>query len=85
VRRNGFAVDREEFQPGVIGIGAAIRDHAGTVVGAISALAPTMRATDPHLEEMRAEVVAAARALSAELGAPGPHGAGTEPSDTIVL
>ncbi len=38
VRRNGFAIDREEFQPGVICIGSAIRDHAGAVVGAISAL-----------------------------------------------
>ena len=35
VRRNGFAIDREEFQPGVICIGSAIRDHAGAVVGAI--------------------------------------------------
>src|SRR5262245_10640878 len=35
VRGDGFAIDREELQPGVIGIGAAIRDHAGTVVGAI--------------------------------------------------
>jgi IclR family acetate operon transcriptional repressor len=70
VRRNGFAIDREEFQPGVICVGAAIRDHAGAVVGAISASAPSMRANDEHIALMRDQVVAATRALSAELGAP---------------
>ena len=49
VRRNGHAIDREEFQPGVVCVGAAIRDHLGAVVGAISASAPTLRATDEHL------------------------------------
>ncbi len=71
VRRNGVAIDREEFQPGVICIGSAIRDHAGAVVGAISASAPAMRATEDHLALMRREVIAATNALSAELGEPG--------------
>lgn len=71
VRRHGYAMDREEFQPGVICVGSAIRDHAGAVVGAISASTPTMRATDEHLALMRREVIAAANALSAELGEPG--------------
>jgi IclR family acetate operon transcriptional repressor len=70
VRRNGFAMDREEFQPGVVCIGAAIRDHAGAVVGAISASAPGMRATEEHCALMRDQVIAATRALSAELGEP---------------
>jgi IclR family acetate operon transcriptional repressor len=70
VRRNGFAFDREEFRPGVICVGAAIRDHSGAVVGSISASAPSMRASEEHLAHMREEVVAATRALSAELGAP---------------
>jgi IclR family transcriptional regulator, acetate operon repressor len=71
VRRNGYAVDREEFQPGVHCVGAAIRDHSGAVVGALSASAPTMRATEEHLALMREEVASAARALSAQLGEPG--------------
>lgn len=83
VRRNGYAIDREEFQPGVVCIGAAIRNHTGAVVGAISASTPTMRASDSHLAQMRDEVVAATRALSAELGEPGSQatrgGQGAEP------
>ena len=70
VRRNGVAFDREEFRPGVICVGAAIRDQSGAVVGSISASTPSMRASDEHLDHMRAEVVAATRALSLELGAP---------------
>ena len=70
VRRNGFAIDREEFLPGVICVGAAIRDQAGTVIGAISASTPSMRASDEHIARMRDEIVAATRALSAQFGAP---------------
>jgi IclR family acetate operon transcriptional repressor len=61
-------MDREEFQPGVICIGAAIRDHAGAVVGAISASTPTMRANDKHLALMRETIIEATRALSTEFG-----------------
>src|SRR5262249_8800243 len=71
VRRNGYAIDREEFLPGVICVGAAIRDQAGTVIGAISASTPTMRASEEHVASMRDEIIAATRALSAEFGGPG--------------
>ena len=71
VRRDGYAVDDEEYQPGVICVGAAIRDHKGAVVGAISASTPTMRASAAHLTLVREEIVSAVRALSAELGGPG--------------
>ncbi len=49
VRRNGFASDKEEFQPDVTCIGAAIRDHAGAVIGSISCSMPTIRAEGEHL------------------------------------
>jgi IclR family acetate operon transcriptional repressor len=69
VRHDGCAVDREEFRSGVICVGAAIRDQSGAVVASISASAPTMRASNEHLAHMRDEVIAAARALSLDLGA----------------
>lgn len=68
VRRTGYAMDREEFLPGVICLGAAIRDQAGTVIGAISASTPTMRASKEHIDSIRKEVEAATRALSAQFG-----------------
>jgi IclR family acetate operon transcriptional repressor len=70
VRRNGYAIDREERLPGVFCVGAAIRDQAGTVIGAISASTPAMRATEEHIALMRDEIVAATRALSAQFGEP---------------
>jgi IclR family transcriptional regulator, acetate operon repressor len=68
-RRNGFAIDREEFQPGVICIGAAIRDHAGAVVGSISVSAPLFRATAEYLDRVRVQLIAVTDELSIELGA----------------
>jgi IclR family acetate operon transcriptional repressor len=68
VRRIGYAIDHEEYLPGVICIGAAIRDHTGGIVGSISASTPTMRADDKHLTLMREQVLEAARGLSAEFG-----------------
>jgi IclR family transcriptional regulator, acetate operon repressor len=71
VRRNGFSIDREEFQVGVICLGAAIRDHAGAVVGSISVSAPVFRATPDYIDQIKVHVIAAADELSSELGAPG--------------
>jgi IclR family acetate operon transcriptional repressor len=79
VRRNGYAIDREEFLPGVICIGAAIRDQAGTVIGAISASTPSMRASEEHIALMRDEICAATRALSAEFGEPNSQAPGERP------
>jgi len=70
-RRNGFSIDREEFQIGVICLGAAIRDHAGAVVGSISVSAPVFRAAPDYIDQIKVHVIAAADELSAELGAPG--------------
>jgi IclR family transcriptional regulator, acetate operon repressor len=70
-RRRGYSLDREEFRPGVVCIGAAIRDHAGAVVGSISVSAPAFRATADYIDQIRVHLIAATDELSSELGAPG--------------
>ena len=68
VRRHGYAEDREEFQPGVICIGAAIRDYTGGVIASLSCSSPTMRGTEQVLSQIRERVMATASELSQELG-----------------
>ncbi len=68
VRRNGFASDKEEFQPDVTCIGAAIRDHSGAVIGSISCSMPTIRAEGEHLETVIKAVRRSTTAVSQALG-----------------
>jgi IclR family acetate operon transcriptional repressor len=68
VRRNGYSVDDEEFQPGVVCIGAAIRDHTGAVIGSVSCSMPKMRAEGEHLEKVKAAVRACAGMISERYG-----------------
>jgi IclR family acetate operon transcriptional repressor len=70
-RRNGVAIDREEFQLGVICVGAAIRDHAGAVVGSIGVSSPAFRATPEYIDQIKVHLIAAVDELSTELGGPG--------------
>lgn len=68
VRRNGFASDKEEFQPDVTCIGAAIRDHSGAVIGSISCSMPTIRAEGEHLASVIDAVRRSTTAASQLLG-----------------
>ncbi|MBX2805741.1 MAG: IclR family transcriptional regulator [Hyphomicrobiales bacterium] len=72
VRRNGYAIDDEEFQHGVVGVGAAIRNMTGAVIGAVSCLLPKMRADDDYTARIISQVTTCATAISDRLG-------GTEP------
>ncbi|QFY60463.1 IclR family transcriptional regulator [Rhizobium grahamii] len=68
VRKVGFSIDHEEFQPHVVCIGAAIVS-GGKAVASLSASTPIMRADEEHLGLIRDEVMAAAQALSLFNGA----------------
>jgi IclR family acetate operon transcriptional repressor len=64
VRKRGYAVDNEERTPGVLCVGAAIRDHAGKPVGALSISGPATRMRDKGIAELGRSVVVSAQAFS---------------------
>lgn len=67
-RGRGWALDDEEFFEGVRCIAAAIRDHDGRVVAAVSVAGPRFRLPDDRLQAMAQRVRAAAAAISRDLG-----------------
>jgi DNA-binding IclR family transcriptional regulator len=72
VRRKGVCVTIEEVVPGASGIAAPVFDRHGRVAGACAVGGPTNRVR-PKIRALAAEVKATARALSAQLGHPGPQ------------
>jgi IclR family KDG regulon transcriptional repressor len=50
VAKRGYAVDNEEYNPGVRCVGVPIRDYTGRVVGGISVSGPSFRMTDEVLK-----------------------------------
>jgi IclR family transcriptional regulator, KDG regulon repressor len=68
VRREGFALDAEEFEDGLRCIGAPVRDHTGEVVAAISIAGPSFRVSSDQIPEWSRKVVFTAEDISATLG-----------------
>ena len=71
VADRGWAEVRDEFEPGVSGVSAPVRDFRGRVLAAINIAGPTTRIGEALGEHGRA-VAAAAATVSAELGWAGP-------------
>lgn len=65
-REDGFAIVREEFEPGVVAAAVPIRDAAGRVVAALNVSAPRFR-FEARLDEAAQRLVEVAGELSAEL------------------
>ncbi|WP_326834153.1 IclR family transcriptional regulator [Amycolatopsis rhabdoformis] len=66
-REDGFASVAEEFEPGLSGVSAPVRDYRGRVVAALNISAPHDRIGD-HLAAAGHRTVEAAGAVSAHLG-----------------
>jgi DNA-binding IclR family transcriptional regulator len=70
VRRQGFATVNEENIPGVLSVGAPIRDRAGTVVAALSVAFPKYLDSGLTLGSVEPLVAGAALRVSRMLGMP---------------
>ena len=65
-RRDGFAIVREEFEPGLVAAAVPIRDASGRVIAAVNVSAPRFR-FDDRLEEAAELLVELAGELSQQL------------------
>lgn len=72
VRRRGYAVAEEEMGADLGAVGAAIRNHAGTVVAALSITGLASRLSRSGLDALGQRVTAAAAKVSERLGLPAP-------------
>ena len=70
VRRQGFATVNEENIPGVLSVGAPIRDRAGSVVAALSVAFPKYLDAGLTLQSVEPLVTGAAQRISRMLGTP---------------
>ena len=68
VRRRGYATTVEELEPGLLAVGAPVRDAGGAVVAAISVSGPALRLSVADLERLGGPLVEEADAVSARLG-----------------
>jgi IclR family KDG regulon transcriptional repressor len=68
-RVQGWVAVEEEFEPGLVAVGAPVRGPSGRILAAINVSAPSFRFAD-RLQEAGHAVKAAADRLSARLGAP---------------
>jgi DNA-binding IclR family transcriptional regulator len=68
VRKNGIAIDDEEFSLGVRGISVPIRIRDGKLVGVIGIIGPSVRLSRARMSECIPIVTASGRDICRELG-----------------
>ncbi|MFJ2230551.1 MULTISPECIES: IclR family transcriptional regulator [Streptomyces] len=69
VARNGFAVNRDRSERGLVAVGVPVRDPDGTAQAGLSVSMPSARYEPRSLPSLVATLNAAARAVEAELAA----------------
>ncbi len=68
IRRQGYAVSNAEHDELIRSVAAAIRNHEGTVIAAISVLGIVSRVTEQRVPEIAGLVVDAASEISRQIG-----------------
>lgn len=70
VRSQGYAVDREEHELGIICIAAPVFDYSGAPVAAISVSAPAARIDRERLDSYSRQIIISANGITNLLGGP---------------
>jgi DNA-binding IclR family transcriptional regulator len=68
IRQQGYGIDNQEFELGVVNIAAPIRDRNGKAVAAVGILGPTVRITDAKIGELVIAVKGCASEISRAIG-----------------
>jgi len=68
--KQGYATAIEEVEPGLVAVGAPVRDHEGRVVAALSIAGPKIRLPPARFPELAILVCQAAARVSQQLGCP---------------
>jgi len=64
IRTRGYAIDNEENEPGIMCVGAPVRNREGVVVSAISVAGPTIRVNRETIPQLAEHVMEAAERIS---------------------
>lgn len=75
VRQRGYAIDDEEYIPGVRAVSAPVTGEGGDTVAVITVTGASSRLSRSRLRSLAGEVMAAAARVSERLGAGAPAGA----------
>ncbi|MGH2374435.1 MAG: IclR family transcriptional regulator [bacterium] len=70
VRRRGYAVDDEEYLPGVCAVSAPVLDSRGRTVAAVTIVGSSVRLSEARMRQAATAVLDAAASISRRLGAP---------------
>ena len=70
VRRRGYAVDDEEYLPGVRAVSAPVLDSRGRMVATVTVVGSSVRLSDARMRQAATAVLEAAAGISRRLGAP---------------
>nr|WP_239081708.1 IclR family transcriptional regulator [Streptomyces sp. SID9727] len=70
MRRNGFAVNRERSERGLVAVGVPVRGPDGTALAGLSVSLPSVRYDPQRLRSLVATLDAAAHAVERDLGDP---------------
>jgi IclR family transcriptional regulator, KDG regulon repressor len=68
IRRQGYAIDYEEFEHGVCAVGAPIFNRSGNIIAAIGGPSPISRMTPDRIKRIAEAFMAAAKGISYRMG-----------------